>query len=149
MRPCRCKPVRVQPCLAFVWTAEEDLADTSPCLCQCQHLHGYSSGMAPEDVFTPPCKDKQGWILLAERIGSPVSMPPLYPPPRLEKPPRQATQWGEGGVEGVGNKLWLLQWIKRQWMIEWLNKLNVKRALCHYSVRNVCMIHSSLWNNDL
>ncbi len=69
------------------------------------------------------------------------------------KPPRQATQWGGGSGEGVGNKLWLLQCMKRQWMIEWLNKLDV-RKLCAATVwvlgvHKVRVIHSVHWNNDL
>lgn len=57
-------------------------------------------GIVAEDFFPKPCKEKQGWRLLAEHIGSPASMPPLYLPPWYESPLPSHTigrRWRWGG----------------------------------------------------
>lgn len=111
----------------------KDLTDVSSSLCLHQHLHGYSPGMAPEDVWRSHDKRNkvgESWLNASDHLCQchhcicHCGM----------KPPRQATQWGVSSGEGVGNKLWLLQWMERQWMTEWLTKKRCQGALCYYSV---------------
>lgn len=107
--------------------------------------------------FTQPWKEKQGRRLLAERIRSPVSMPPLYLPPWYETPSpghtmgrrRRRRRWRRGGLATSCDCY--NEW--KQWMIEWLNKRNV-RGLCAATVwvlgvHEVRVIHSVGVDNEL
>ena len=103
--------------------------------------------------FTQPWKEKQGQRLLAVRIGSPVSMPPLYLPPWYETPSPGHTMGGGGGGEGGWQQAVTATMNEKTVNDEWLNQLDVKE-LCAATVwvlgfHKVSLIHSFGWYNEL
>lgn len=91
-------------CLASLSGLEKDLSDTSFFLYLCQHLHGCSPGVAPENVSHSPEKrseDGDSSLNASDHLCQCHHCVCHHG----MKPPRQATQWGGGSAEGAGNKL--------------------------------------------